>query len=220
MWKENRQHANAVLHRLGLATFTVDMPGVGEHPLKFIDPRAERTYSAAIDHLASRTGHRRQPHRRLGRQLRRLLGGAARLHGSEAHQGRGLPRQQRALRVPARVAHARAHQDGVHLSLRAGEPVRSAQLGDGREDAGGIPRGRAEALVEGHGAARQAIGGDPGRQRQARRPGAGAGHLSPDGARQSQGSAHLPRRRPHGPHAGRDASEITETICAWLKSRI
>jgi pimeloyl-ACP methyl ester carboxylesterase len=55
MWKENRQHTNAVLHRLGLASFTVDMPGVGEHPLKFIDPRAERTFSAAIDRLASRT---------------------------------------------------------------------------------------------------------------------------------------------------------------------
>jgi len=54
-WKENRQHASAVLHRLGLATFTVDMPGTGEHPLRYIDPRAERTYSAAIDHLAQRS---------------------------------------------------------------------------------------------------------------------------------------------------------------------
>ena len=53
-WKENRQHASALLHRRGLATFTVDMPGAGEHPLRYIDPRAERTYSAAIDYLVKR----------------------------------------------------------------------------------------------------------------------------------------------------------------------
>ena len=54
-WKENRQHQSARLHRLGLATFAIDMPGAGEHPLRYIDPRAESTYSAAIDHLAQRT---------------------------------------------------------------------------------------------------------------------------------------------------------------------
>jgi pimeloyl-ACP methyl ester carboxylesterase len=53
-WKENRQHQNARLNRLGLATFTVDMPGAGEHPLRYIDPRAESTYSAAIDYLVQR----------------------------------------------------------------------------------------------------------------------------------------------------------------------
>jgi acetyl esterase/lipase len=53
-WKENRQHASHLLHRLGLATFVVDMVGAGEHPLRYIDPRAERTYSAAIDCLVKR----------------------------------------------------------------------------------------------------------------------------------------------------------------------
>ena len=54
-WKEDRQSASATLHRMGLATFTVDMPGTGENPVLYVDPRAERTYSAAIDHLAQRT---------------------------------------------------------------------------------------------------------------------------------------------------------------------
>ena len=31
------------------------MPGSGEHPLRYIDPRAQSTYSAAIDHLVQRS---------------------------------------------------------------------------------------------------------------------------------------------------------------------
>ncbi len=54
-WKENRQHASAALHRRGLASFTVDMPGTGEHPFKYTDSRAESSYAAAIDHLVRRS---------------------------------------------------------------------------------------------------------------------------------------------------------------------
>jgi pimeloyl-ACP methyl ester carboxylesterase len=54
-WKEDRQRASALLHRAGLATLTVDMPGTGENPVLYGDAAAERTFSAWIDHLAQRT---------------------------------------------------------------------------------------------------------------------------------------------------------------------
>lgn len=54
-WKEDRQRNSAVLHRHGLATFTMDMPGTGENPAGYMASGAERTFSAAIDHLCTRT---------------------------------------------------------------------------------------------------------------------------------------------------------------------
>ena len=54
-WKEDRQHNSDALHRLGLATLVIDMPGTGESPVRYLDPEAERTYSAWIDHLTQRT---------------------------------------------------------------------------------------------------------------------------------------------------------------------
>jgi pimeloyl-ACP methyl ester carboxylesterase len=54
-WKEDRQRASAVLHRTGLATLTIDMPGTGENPVLYGDAAAERTFSAWIDHLAQRS---------------------------------------------------------------------------------------------------------------------------------------------------------------------
>jgi esterase FrsA len=53
-WKEDRQRASEVLHGLGLATLTVDMPGTGESPVRYTDPDAERGYTLFIDHLAQR----------------------------------------------------------------------------------------------------------------------------------------------------------------------
>jgi esterase FrsA len=53
-WKEDRQRASGMLHGLGIATLTVDMPGTGESPLRYSDPDAERGYSTFIDHLAQR----------------------------------------------------------------------------------------------------------------------------------------------------------------------
>ncbi|HXF65799.1 MAG TPA: alpha/beta fold hydrolase [Burkholderiales bacterium] len=53
-WKEDRQRANDMLHRLGVATLVVDMPGTGESPVLYSDPDAERTYSAWLDHLGRR----------------------------------------------------------------------------------------------------------------------------------------------------------------------
>jgi esterase FrsA len=53
-WKEDRQRPSEMLHGLGIATLTVDMPGTGESPLRYTDPDAERGYSAFIDHLAQR----------------------------------------------------------------------------------------------------------------------------------------------------------------------
>jgi dienelactone hydrolase len=53
-WKEDSRGQSEALHRLGLATFTIDMPGTGENPLLGHEPNAERTFSAAIDHFATR----------------------------------------------------------------------------------------------------------------------------------------------------------------------
>ena len=43
-----------MLHALGIATLTVDMPGTGESPVLYTDPDAEKGYRAWIDHLLQR----------------------------------------------------------------------------------------------------------------------------------------------------------------------
>jgi esterase FrsA len=53
-WKEDRRSNGEILHKEGLATFTIDMPGTGENPVLGNDPRAERTFSAALDYLETR----------------------------------------------------------------------------------------------------------------------------------------------------------------------
>jgi esterase FrsA len=53
-WKEDSRGQSEALHRLGLATFVIDMPGAGENPLLGQEPRAERTFSAAMDFLETR----------------------------------------------------------------------------------------------------------------------------------------------------------------------
>lgn len=53
-WKEDRQRNSSILHAQGLATFTMDMPGAGDNPARFMEPDAERTFSTVIDHLQQR----------------------------------------------------------------------------------------------------------------------------------------------------------------------
>lgn len=53
-WKEDRGRNSRMLHHAGLATFTMDIPGTGENPLRYGEPGAERTFSAAITYLATR----------------------------------------------------------------------------------------------------------------------------------------------------------------------
>jgi esterase FrsA len=53
-WKEDRRSNSEFFHKEGLATFTIDMPGAGENPCLGQEPRAERTFSAAIDYLETR----------------------------------------------------------------------------------------------------------------------------------------------------------------------
>jgi esterase FrsA len=53
-WKEDRRSNSEFFHKEGLATFTIDMPGAGENPCLGQEPRAERTFSAAIDYLENR----------------------------------------------------------------------------------------------------------------------------------------------------------------------
>jgi esterase FrsA len=54
-WKEDRRTNNDVLLKMELACFTIDMPGAGENPCLGNDPRAERTFSAAMDYLETRS---------------------------------------------------------------------------------------------------------------------------------------------------------------------
>jgi esterase FrsA len=54
-WKEDSRGQSEALHRLGLATFVIDMPGAGENSLLGQEPRAERTFSAALDYLETRS---------------------------------------------------------------------------------------------------------------------------------------------------------------------
>jgi esterase FrsA len=54
-WKEDRRSNSDLLHREGMATFTIDMPGTGENPVLGSDLRAERTFSAALDYLEGRS---------------------------------------------------------------------------------------------------------------------------------------------------------------------
>lgn len=54
-WKEDRRSNSDALLRMGLACFTIDMPGAGENPCLASDLRAERTFSAAMDYLATRS---------------------------------------------------------------------------------------------------------------------------------------------------------------------
>lgn len=53
-WKEDRLRNSSILHRNGLATFAMDMPGAGDNPVRYLEPGAERTFSAAIDYLQRR----------------------------------------------------------------------------------------------------------------------------------------------------------------------
>jgi pimeloyl-ACP methyl ester carboxylesterase len=53
-WKEDRNRASGMLHALGIATLTVDMPGTGESPVLYTDPDAEKSYRTWIDHLSQR----------------------------------------------------------------------------------------------------------------------------------------------------------------------
>ena len=53
-WKEDRTKAHRLMHHAGFAAFAIDMPGTGENPVKYMDPAADRTFSALIDHLLTR----------------------------------------------------------------------------------------------------------------------------------------------------------------------
>jgi esterase FrsA len=54
-WKEDRLRIAAHIMKAGLASCTIDGPGTGENPLLYVDPAAEKTLTAWIDHLPSRS---------------------------------------------------------------------------------------------------------------------------------------------------------------------
>jgi esterase FrsA len=53
-WKEDRTKAHPLMHEAGCAAFAIDMPGTGESPVKYTDPRADRVFSTFIDYLLTR----------------------------------------------------------------------------------------------------------------------------------------------------------------------
>ena len=53
-WKEDRRTNNDALLDLGIACFTLDIPGAGENPCMGQEPKAEGTFSAAMDYLETR----------------------------------------------------------------------------------------------------------------------------------------------------------------------
>ena len=219
-WKENRQHANGILHRLGLATFAIDMPGVGEHPLKYIDPRAERSYSAAIDHLASRSDIDGS---RIG-----VWGGsfggywAARLaytesnriraavfHGSNVHYGFQRDWLTPALTKtastylfgPASLFEARSSAMGVatlEQFLAAAEKLSLLDMG----------------ILDRPSAAILGVNGKLDDQAPVQDIHLLMEHGTPKEARIYPQGGHMGRT------PGRPADEITEMICTWLKARV
>ena len=78
-WKEDRLRIAKSIMDAGLASMTIDMPGSGENPVLYGDPEAERTYLTWLDYLPQRIDIDGETRCGLGRQFRRLLGGAARL---------------------------------------------------------------------------------------------------------------------------------------------
>jgi dienelactone hydrolase len=53
-WKEDRLGVSELIMEAGMASLAVDMPGSGEHPFLYGDPRSERTYFAWMDWLLTR----------------------------------------------------------------------------------------------------------------------------------------------------------------------
>jgi pimeloyl-ACP methyl ester carboxylesterase len=54
-WKEDRLRIAAHIMKAGLASCTIDGPGTGENPVLYVDPAAEKTLTAWLDHLLSRS---------------------------------------------------------------------------------------------------------------------------------------------------------------------
>ena len=81
-WKEDRRTNNDVLLKMGLACFTIDMPGTGENPCLGQRPARRADFLRGDGLSRNPRRYRRQTDRLHGRKLRRLLGGEARAHGS------------------------------------------------------------------------------------------------------------------------------------------
>ncbi|MBM3529804.1 MAG: alpha/beta hydrolase [Alphaproteobacteria bacterium] len=54
-WKEDRLRIAKTIVGAGMASLTVDMPGSGENPVLYGEPAAERTYTAWMDHVLTRS---------------------------------------------------------------------------------------------------------------------------------------------------------------------
>jgi pimeloyl-ACP methyl ester carboxylesterase len=220
VWKEDRQGINAVLHRLGLATLTVDMPGAGESPVRFLDPDAERSLTVMLDHLAGRKdvdgsrvtvwGGRFGGYwaARLAHTQAQRLRGAV-FHGSNVHYGFQkdwlVPALTRTASTylfgPASLLEARSHAMGVNSleEFLAAAPRLSLQhLG----------------LLDQPSAPLLCVNGKLDDQAPVQDIYLLLEHGSPKTARIYPQGGHMGRT------PGRPEQEITETICNWLAQRL
>ena len=226
-WKEDRLRIAKLLHRAGHRLPDGRHAGhAARTRCPTAIPPAERTYSAWIDHLAPTRRRRRRPHRVWGGSFGAYW--AARLAFMEAKRIKG------AVFHGGNVHYGFQENGWCRPSPPAARPICSApaSLLEARGQAMGTKtmeeflKAAPRLSLKDHGPARQAVGAAPRRQRQARRPGAGRGHLSPDGARQSEVGAHLSARPSHGPHSrdarGRDPQHdrgVAEREARELESR-
>jgi pimeloyl-ACP methyl ester carboxylesterase len=192
-WKEDRQLASGLLHRAGLATLTVDMPGTGENPVLYGDAAAERTYSAWIDHLAQRgdiDGSRigvwggsfgaYWAARLAYVEAKRIK--AAVFHGGNAHYG-----FQEKWLVPAFTTGGATYLFGAASLLEArGRAMGTKSMEDFLKAAPKLSL-KDLGLLDKPSAALLGVNGKHDDQ-------------APVGARHAEGGAHLSRRLPHGPH--------------------
>ena len=146
-WKEDRRSNSEVFHKEGLATFTIDMPGAGENPCLGQEPRADRTFSAAIDYLETRNDIDGKRIAVYGRELRRILGGEARAHGTKAIAWRCELGRRRPPDVPRRMAATRADPDGVSISHGTRKPVGCAVIYLRRENLGRGSQDCSESII-------------------------------------------------------------------------
>ena len=127
--RRRRLEGRSAAHRqggdgAGIASFTIDMPGTGENPVLYaIRWPSARSWRGWI--ICRSVARSTAAGRHLGRQLRRVLGGAARLRGRRPHQGRGIPRRQfhfgfqKEWLIPAFTTGGATYLFGAHSLLEA-----------------------------------------------------------------------------------------------------
>ena len=127
-FKEETLHRAMPFFKAGMAVMAVELPGTGDAPVLGSED-AERQWDAMFDWIAAQPDLDSRPRRRLGRQLRRILGDQGRAHPCRSLPRRDQPRRRGASRVHAgtdRIDPGKRHPLGpVRIArpfLRQAEP--------------------------------------------------------------------------------------------------